>query len=485
MGEYSIGSMFMHMEHKAKAFIHNLIFAFAAQTLSLLLSLIMSLLVPKMLGVQEFGYWQLFLFYASYAGFFYLGLIDGIYLRHGGEQYKRLNFSLLGAQFRLSYLGLLLFSLCIGAYAVLLEHDPRRRFVLLATAVYLLVFDPTGFLGYVFQATNHTKKYSVSVMIDKAVFILLIIGLLALKAKQFEIYIILYLLSKVFALLYCMIVGRKIIFARPMTPAPVLAEMGINIKVGISLMLSNIADMLILGSGRFIVDHRWGIAAFGKFSFALSLTNFFLLFLSQVSMVLFPALRGTSGENLKKYYALLRDGLGLVLSAVFLLYLPIRYILGLWLPQYRESLMYLSLLMPLCIFEGKMDMLCTTYMKVLRKERMLLLINAVSFGVSILLGLIGAYLLGNIDAIILSMVLAIALRSVISELYVAKLMRHTGIVKSLGLECALALLFVMLTWFAGTMTAFFIYLAAYLAYLYLLRANVRNVTRAVRSIARR
>ncbi|WEV42229.1 hypothetical protein OZX57_01690 [Bifidobacterium sp. ESL0682] len=67
-----------------RAIISNMFTAFFAQGVSLLLSILQSLIIPKMLGVTQFGYWQLYLFYVSYVGFFHLGLSSGIYLKMGG-----------------------------------------------------------------------------------------------------------------------------------------------------------------------------------------------------------------------------------------------------------------------------------------------------------------------------------------------------------------------------------------------------------------
>lgn len=65
--------------------LNDLLTAFGAQGVSFACSVVMTLLVPKILGIEEFGYWQLFVFYTSYVSFFQLGLNDGIYLQHGGE----------------------------------------------------------------------------------------------------------------------------------------------------------------------------------------------------------------------------------------------------------------------------------------------------------------------------------------------------------------------------------------------------------------
>ena len=82
----------MNLKNK---FWNNIIFAFLAQGISLFLSVLMSLIVPKFLTVRDFGYWQLFIFYFGYVGFFHFGLNDGVYLKYGGKSYDEMDKPLL------------------------------------------------------------------------------------------------------------------------------------------------------------------------------------------------------------------------------------------------------------------------------------------------------------------------------------------------------------------------------------------------------
>ena len=47
--------------------------------------------IPIFLSEIEYGYWQYYLIYASYAGVFLLGYCDGIYIRIGGQSYDNLD----------------------------------------------------------------------------------------------------------------------------------------------------------------------------------------------------------------------------------------------------------------------------------------------------------------------------------------------------------------------------------------------------------
>lgn len=48
-------------------------------------------LIPKVLGVEEYGYYKIFTLYATYIGIFSFGISEGVYLKYSGIEYSRLN----------------------------------------------------------------------------------------------------------------------------------------------------------------------------------------------------------------------------------------------------------------------------------------------------------------------------------------------------------------------------------------------------------
>lgn len=454
----------MPVQKSAESFRKNLLFAFSAQGVALLLNTTVFLAVPRVLGVGAFAYWQLFLFYCTYAGFFLFGLNDGIYLRIGGQAYSELDFPSLGGQFRLSVLGQLLLAALLCLAVAVAEHDPARRLVLFTAAGYMVLFNLTGFLGSVFQAADHTRWYSGACMAQSGVLLLCVLALLIFRVQDYMVYMLFELVSQACALLLSVVMGRKIVFVPLRRAGRIFREIRVNITVGIHLMLSNIAGMLILGVGRLLVDHTWGIEAFGRFSFAVSLTNFFLLFIGQIGMVLFPALRKIPRDGLRDFFKSVRNGLGTLLCALPLLYLPARLLLCRILPQYTESVDALALLLPICVFDGKMQLLYATCLKVLRRERLILRINVLACLCAALLGLIGAYAVRSVNMVVLSMVAAIALRSIAAEICLLRQF-HLPFCGELVAESALSVLFVAFSMIVPATVAFGIYLLVYMCYL--------------------
>ena len=59
--------------------VKNMSYTVGSNVLTTFIGAIMVLIVPKLVGVESYGYYQLYLFYTSYVGVSYLGWCDGIY----------------------------------------------------------------------------------------------------------------------------------------------------------------------------------------------------------------------------------------------------------------------------------------------------------------------------------------------------------------------------------------------------------------------
>lgn len=400
-----------------KDFIKNICMAFTAQGISLLASVLLSLILPKFLSIEDYGYWQLFIFYIGYSGFFHLGLNDGVYLRIGGKEYHKLKFEELNGELKVGLIFQAILAAAIIALSLGAGISIERKAVILFTAIYLLVNNFAMYIGYIFQATNRTSKYSFSIIIEKLIVIFLFALLIITNHLSFYIFAAAYIIAKIVSLLYCIWRGSEVVRHRKNLSFHSVRIWWNDTRVGIKLMIANISSMLILGNGRFWIDKIWGIEAFGKISFSLSLTNFFLLFIQQISMVLFPFLRRTEKQDTKKIYILCNDSMKLIFPVFFILYIPIYQILLRWLPQYRESLEYLIILLPICVFDGKMQLIYNTYFKVLHKENILMKYNIAAMLTSLVLNMIGGLLLHSFNFIIISMVFSIVMRCILSGRY--------------------------------------------------------------------
>lgn len=392
-----------------------MVIAFFAQALSIASSVATTLVLPKALGIESFGYWQLFLFYVSYIGFFHLGLNDGIYLLFGGRERAGIEKTDINSQLLFGCLYQVFISVAIFMLGVLGPFEEERSFVIFATSALLTVNNAGAFLGYLFQAMNETKLFSKSVVVESAFLFFGLAALLAQGVADFRYYIVLFCLSKTVRLAYSLFYARDFLVSGVGSARDTARKSILSIRVGIKLMFANIAGQLILGVVRFFVDLEWGIEVFSIVSFSLSITTFFLMFLSQVSMVLFPHLRQVAKESMGGYYELLRNSLSLFLPGLYCLYPLISVALNAWLPEYCESIQLFIILFPLCVFEGKMDIVCTTFFKVLRLEGKLLAITCITLLASLAMTILGTYVFHSVALILMGVTLVLGIRCFSSE----------------------------------------------------------------------
>lgn len=444
--------------------LQNFSVAVIAQGVNLLVSCLLSLFVPKVLGVEEYGYWQLFIFYSSYVGLFHFGLNDGVYLLFGGNIRSDINKETIKAQFIVGLTIQCVIAVAIVTIASFFCSVEQRTFVWISVAVFLLLNNSAAFLGYILQAMNETKSYSFSVLINGISFLVPLAVLLCLGIKTFELYVVWYLVAKAISLSFCILKCHDIVTSTSLRPSTAIKETVVSMKVGIKLTVANLLNLSIIGIVQFLVDLEWDVETFGLVSLSLSLVTFFMVFISQVSMVLFPTLRQSEKDEQVSFFEKARDLLGLFLPAVFLLYQPINWILSLWLPQYSYSFELFCLLLPLCVFDGKMDIVGSTYLKVLRGEGTLLRINCCTALISIIGACLGAFVFRSVEIMIVFAVLSIVGRCLYSERYVAlELGASLNMITIHGV--LLSIVFIFASTFIGGLVSFLFFFVLYCVFL--------------------
>lgn len=454
-------------------FKKNLFFAFFAQIISLASSLFMTLIVSKIISVEQYSYWQLFLFYAGYVGLGLMGINDGIYLRIGGKSYENLKYRDIGAQFKIVVIMELFFSFLVIILSFLVKNNDRA-FVVFMTAIYLLFNNITNFLSSILQAVNRTYQFSISVILERTIFFLLLFFFTLKKCISYQSIIIIYIFAKLFALIYSLIYTREFSFQNVKINIEDIKDLFINVKIGIVLLISSLAGSLIIGISRIMIDDFWGVTQFGKVSFALLLTNFFLQFINQIGMVLFPALRTITKEKQLEIYIKIRPILSWILTAILIGYIPICEFLKVWTPNYIDSLKYLTITMLICIYDGKMQLLLSTYMKVLRKERQLMIINCIMLILSFITCYTATYILNDFILLLIVMTFSVGLRSMVTELYVNRILsiNHN---KYIIFENLLSLVFVFSTYCIGGIESLMLYTFLYLFYLFCCKKELRDL----------
>lgn len=398
----------------------NLFAAFVSQGVALICSVITTLAVPKVMGVHEFGYWQYFIFLTSYVSLFQFGVNDGIYLSNGGSTREEIDKAVIKSELFLTITIQSLIAFVIVACSLCFASGSDKLEIILASAVFMVVSNATFLLGYVFQAMNETRLFSHSIVVDRLVYLVPLCLCIFFYITSYYIYIIFYIVARCSALAYCMVHAKDFLSAGFVGLRKAFSIMIRDMKLGLVLSFANICSMMILGIARFLIEARWGIEVFGEISLSLSLINFILLFITQLSMVLFPALRQADETALPQLFSKIRDGALILLPTCFLLYFPVRLFILFWLPQYTTSLKYFVFMMPIVLFEAMADMVYVTFLKVRCEPKKLLLINSLSLLCSVICCSFSCFILNNVYLVIVSAVVGLAIRAYLGDFFLSR-----------------------------------------------------------------
>lgn len=384
------------------------------------LSAIMTFFIPKILGVSSYSYWQLYIFYLSYVGFFHFGIIDGLYLKIGGKEYDELDKGTIKGQFSFLFLFETVVACLVILFANYFVNDLTKSIILMLVSISGVITILRSFVLYLLQATNRIKEYSKLTKIDRYIYFALSMLYVILGGRSFVILIILDIISRMIVL-YLSIKSISDIFSYQISSATqIKKELIENLLIGIKLMFGNIAGQLILGVIKFSIEKNWSVSVFGQLSLTLSISNMILVFVSSVSVVMFPLLRRTEVSTLPKLYISLRRIMVFVCYFLLILYPIAANFLLVFLPNYKQSIYFMSIIFPIFIFESRMSLINMTFMKTLREEKNILLLNISTLALSVLLTMVTVFLLDDLSLTIYVIVFVLATRAFLADLLVSK-----------------------------------------------------------------
>lgn len=364
--------------------LKNIVHIALGQGVSMALSLVIALIVPKILGVEQYGYWQLFMFYSSYAGLFLLGQNDGIYLLDAGRKYDGPYRSRLAKQAIIALVTQTVFCLIIVLLACTIIQERDRAWVVAAFGICMLCTNIQGLFGSAFQACNYNAPYAKTLVLSKGLYFVAVVVLLIGGCRDFRPYVVFYIAAQMAGLLYIAVKLRPVSL-----PSLKLAKGDIRFaleacKRGLPITISNIAGLLILGISRVAVDAFFDIEAFGLYSFAVSIMTFILSFVQQVSLVFFPSLVTLDREARAVVLKRLSLCIFALFAAIAVLLGPMLDLLRIWLADYAPIFPVGVIFIGVCVFESFNNAVFSTCIKLQGKERCLLVGNVI--GIALCLG---------------------------------------------------------------------------------------------------
>lgn len=466
----------MNIKKKLKSFAIVL----GSNAVSSIITALVLFVVPKHIGVESYGWFQLYQLYGNYILLSRLGWPDGIFLEIGGKEYSELDYKELRSNFILYSVIEIAFGVVMAFLGFLFPYkNPKRSvfFLLGISAVFML---PRIMLQYILQATDRMQEYARLVVIEKVIYGVGIVICLISGMTRFEQLIGIDIFSKFGALVYVVSECKDVVFGEIYPIKDTLKVAKKYMFAGSNLMLAQVASNLIVGVVQMSIEHEWNVEVFGKISLTLTISNFLMVFIRAVALVLFPMLRRTKADDLSQIYNTMYLCLMIPLAGSLIFYYPVKNILSMWLPQYADSLKYMAILFPVCIFESKMSMLIETYLKTIRKEKWLFFVNVGAVFLSVLLTFVDVFILHNLDAAVFAIIFVLFVRCIISEYLLSKVIPINVTQNTIG-EFLITGFFVVSNYFIGGMFGCVLYFLIYIGYLHYQRDKIRSIVMIIKA----
>ena len=333
----------------SKKLAKNVIISIIAQIISVLVSFLAGFIVPKFIDELQYSYWRTFSLYYSYVSLLQLGLLSGILLRYSQYDYEELDRARIRSQFQLLFFFTTFVALIICVVSALTLNTASRNVVILV-AIGIITNNSFTYTTLTFQITNRINKYAFVVIVRRVVYAIILGVLLVCRVNNFIWYCIAELIGESFSIALGIIINKELYLGKGIGVRECLVEAKTNISFGISLLIANFASNYIIGGAQMVVQWSADSLVFGQVSFAFSISNIFMTFVTAISAVIFPSLKRTAPDKLPDIYEKIRCYVSLILFFVIILYFPGCWILEKWLPNYSSSLVYLGIVLPFIIF---------------------------------------------------------------------------------------------------------------------------------------
>lgn len=374
------------------------IFKVLSSNLMIVISGIISgFILPKILGVTDYGYYKIFNLYITYVVFFDLGISNGLYLKYGGYYLSDLPLKKFREFFSL-FLKFQILSAVVIISTSILFFDGDYKFIFPMVAIYM-VFN--NIATYFEKVSIMTGDFDAAVRrnILKSILTFFIILILSLVVKilpninKYQLYTILFVSLYALLAIQYSITYKQLIIGDRSDFKSVSKEIIVLIKTGFILLMADMIASLILTLDRQFVSMLFDIDTYSLYSFAYSMLRIVVIAVSAVASVLYPSLKRMSKEKMIKSYDYSLSIIEIISFACLLAYYPLCEIVRIFLPNYVDSLDVFRILFPSISINSIISMIMVNHYKVLGYQKKYFLItieililafvsNIVAYGVS-------------------------------------------------------------------------------------------------------
>lgn len=355
----------------------------------LLSGILAGFVIPKIMGVDNYGYYKTFGLYISYSSLFRFGIVDGIYLKFGGVDYNKLDKEKFRrySQFIIFLESLLTIFLIMTS---LLFLKGQYRYIFLFVSVYIWAFNVTSYYQIISQITSRFTELSLrnilqAIMQSISILIFWYLYYNNNYILDYKMYTLIYVGIQLLLSVWYIFTYHDITFGKKESIKNEFPAIIYFAKIGIPLLVANLCSTLILTIDRQFVNILFDNYTYAIYAFAYNMLSLITVATSAISTVIYPTLKKIDKSNLCKCYDKM---ITIILLFVFLMisiYFPLNKFIEICLTKYKDSLLIFKIIFPGLALSSAVSVVMHNYYKVLddninyfKKSLLVLLISFVA-----------------------------------------------------------------------------------------------------------
>lgn len=337
-----------------------------------LINVALVFVVPRIISVEDYGYWRMFGLYAGYVGFLHLGFADGALLRWAGRPISDFH-SEIAPSLKFLFFQQLIVLAPLTVIACLTLSGPAR-FVALAVGAYAIVLNTAALLQFALQSAKIFRPVAVSGAVAPAMFLGLTLIWRTRLPAGFRMVTILFISGWLLAFLILFASAKPWSSLRIDLDWRALAKSCVS--AGWPVVLANTGVMLILCADRLALSWAANIQDFAQYSLAASAMAVPVMAIQACSKVFFSHLAGLAPDTRRRIYGVSSRLLLMAWAALLPYYFALDAFVRHFLPRYTPSLQYARILLLGIPFFASVQILQMSYAYLHGLQRRFLVVTA-------------------------------------------------------------------------------------------------------------
>jgi O-antigen/teichoic acid export membrane protein len=297
--------------------------------------------VPKLVSVEDYGYWRMFGLYAGYVGFVHFGFADGALLRWAGRPMEEFHHEIRPAMKYLFWQHVVVLAPLCAIAAVALRGP--LQFVGIAVALYAVIFNEVTLLQFGLQSAKIFRPVAVSTVAAPALFLAFVLLWHAKWQSDYREVTGLYATGWLIALVFLLAWTKP--WSGERGGAGVTALAKDCVQSGWPIVMANTGVMLIVFADRLAVSWAATIQNFAQYSLAASAMAVPITAIQASGKVFFSHLAGVTPEGRKRIYGISSRTLLVAWAILLPYYFGLGVFIRHFLPKYIPSLTYARILL--------------------------------------------------------------------------------------------------------------------------------------------